>query len=123
MPPPVVTRPVDVPFEIAKAIKAHGAYLTGRPNGRRLVLKGGNLNGKTLDTLDLRRSIMTGAGFVKTQARVTDFSEADLFGCDFSNADLQSANFERADLRGANFAMADLSGAVLRGADMRPDMS
>ena len=55
MPPPVVTRPVDVPFETAKAIKAHEAYLNGRPNGRRLVLKSANLNGKTLDALDLRR--------------------------------------------------------------------
>ena len=118
--PPVLTGPIDIPFETAKAVKAHEVYLAGRPNGRRLLLKGANLNGKTVDTLDLRRSILTGASFIKAHARVTNFGEADLFGCDFSQADLQSANFERADLRGANFAMANLSGAILRGADMRP---
>jgi len=66
--------------ELNEIIRKHNMFLTGRPGGRRAVLKDKDLSG--LSFLG------------------QNFSQSDLTGCILAGSDLSNANFESATLFG-----------------------
>ncbi|MDB5455513.1 MAG: pentapeptide repeat protein, partial [Caulobacter sp.] len=99
--------------ELDMMLTAHEKFITGKPGGKRAVLRFMNLS-----ELDLSRRNLADADFT---ASILDgcklmgarMERATLFGCDLRKADLRQAVLIRADLRGACLRGANLSQADL----------
>ena len=77
--------------EVEMILGAHEKFATGRPGGRRAVLKfvdlsGFNLVGRNLTEADFSGSILDG-----TRLAGANLERANLFGADLRNADLRGA--------------------------------
>ncbi len=100
-------------------IRAHEAFTSGRPGGRRaltrfIVARGVQAHKRQMQDIDFTGADLTGASFI-----ASDMSRASLYCADLSKADLRATKLMRADLRGARLNGARMAGAVLDGADMR----
>lgn len=92
-------------------------------------LKGANLSGRDLRSVNLSGADLTGADLSGCDLRLADLSSAKLTGANLQDADLRNADLTNADLTGANLADADLrqvdlstaqlAGANLSGVDLR----
>ena len=100
-------------------VTLHNRFMSGRPGGRRLVLRRRALTGLTLAEKDLRQADFGGCIMTDMDLSGANFREASLYACDLSRSDLSRASFIRADLRGTRIENARLMGADLHAADLR----
>lgn len=104
---------------IEAAIQLHERFATGRPGGRRLVLRFFRLTG-----LFVQKRILTGVDFTGSNlscARMAgaDLSLSQLYCCDLRDSDLRATNLTNADLRGSSLRGVRLNGARMDGVDLR----
>ena len=83
--------------ELKIALELHEKWLSNKPDGVRLELRGEDLSGMDLS--------------------YANFSYANFSWANLHGTDLSGANLKGADLRGANLRLADLGGADLRWAN------
>ncbi len=103
----------------AARIRAHEAFVMGRAEGvrgllRYVVARGLRCDRKRLSDIDLTGADLTGTTFVGS-----DLTRASLYCANLTRCDLRGALLFRADMRGGTYAGAKLAGANLDQADMR----
>jgi len=100
-------------------IALHERFVSGRPGGRRLVLRFFRLAGVMLQKRRLSGVDLTGSNLSRARMAAADLSSALLYCCDLRDADLRAANLTDADLRGSTLRGAKLYGARMDGVDLR----
>lgn len=100
-------------------VKAHEAFLSGRPGGRRAALSFIVAQGYRCDGRLLADARLDGGDFSGTSFVGADLSRASLYCANLSNCDFRRARLQRADLRGCTFTGAALTDANLDQADLR----
>ena len=104
---------------VMSAVTLHEQFATGRPGGRRLVLRFGRLSGVVLQKRVLSGVDLTGSNLSASKLAVSDLSAANLYCCDLRDADMRGVNLTNADLRGSSLRGVRLYGARMDGVDLR----
>lgn len=105
--------------EFERALRAHEAFVSGRPGGARAILRLVVAHLMRADRRQLHDVEFTGSDLSGTTFIATDLRRASFYCANLSRCDLRASNLSRADLRGANLGGARLMDAVLDEADMR----
>ena len=87
--------------ELEDRIEAHGEWLSGNAQGRRLELVGYNLNGSNLRWSKLRWSTIRGSDIRDSDIRDSDLREIDLRDSDLNGSDLRDSDLRGSNLRGS----------------------
>ena len=83
--------------ELTDIVLKHDMFMTGKPGGRRALLRDIDISGLSLMGKNLSQSDFTGCTFAGTNLSAADFSGATLFGCNFSQAILFETKMIKAD--------------------------
>jgi uncharacterized protein YjbI with pentapeptide repeats len=114
-----MTQPNRQTHALEAEIELHERFVSGRPGGRRLVLRFFRLAGLMLQKRRLSGADLTGCNLSRVRMAAADLSSALLYCCDLRDADLRAANLTNADLRGSSLRGAKLYGARMDGVDLR----
>lgn len=101
------------------AIDLHERFVTGRPGGRRLMMRFARLAGVVLQKRALSGVDLTGSNLSAARLAASDLSSALLYCCDLRDIDMRGCDLTNADLRGSSLRGARLYGARMDGADLR----
>lgn len=104
---------------IAVAVDLHERFVTGRPGGRRLVMRFIRLPGVILQKRALSGVDLTGSNLTGARLAASDLSLSQLYCCDLRDTDMRGCDLTNADLRGSSLRGARLYGARMDGADLR----
>lgn len=88
---------------------AHRAWICGEPGGRRLDLTNVELDGGTINNVNLRGAIFRYAQFIDVTIINTIFEGAQLGGSRFTNTDLDSVTFHCNDMEDSTFQDSTLT--------------
>lgn len=101
------------------AVDLHERFVTGRPGGRRLVMRFARLAGLMMQKRILSGADLTGSNLSGAKLAASDLASALLYCCDLRDIDMRGCDLTNADLRGSSLRGARLYGARLDGADLR----
>lgn len=104
---------------LAGAIDLHERFVTGRPGGRRLMMRFVRLPAVILQKRALSGVDLTGSNLTGARLAASDLSSAQLYCCDLRDTDMRGCDLTNADLRGSSLRGACLYGARMDGADLR----
>jgi uncharacterized protein YjbI with pentapeptide repeats len=104
---------------LASAVDLHERFVTGRPGGRRLMMRFARLPGVLLQKRALSGVDLTGSNLTAARLAASDLSSAQLYCCDLRDSDMRGCDLTNADLRGSSLRGARLYGARMDGADLR----
>ena len=91
--------------ELKIALELHEKWLSNKPDGVRLELRGEDLSG-----MDLSYANFHGSDFSSTDLSYANFHSSDLSGTDLSWSKLSGTDFSLANLSGADLSWAKFSG-------------